>query len=126
MLLSLTRDTEGHSGFVHVRTRDLLYLECDTASGGVSFHTREERFFGMGTMKYYQSALAAHGLLFTKADRNILLNMEKVALIDRKDGFVYFEPAIDKNAKRCMVAISKTRQFINEVLQINPAVIINS
>jgi len=125
MLLSLTRDTEGKSGFVHVRTRDLLYLECDTAAGGVSFHTRDEQFFGMGTMKYYQTALASHGLHFTKADRNIFLNMEKVVWIDRKDGFVYFEREIRQDSKRCMVAISKTRQFINEVLQINPAVIVH-
>ena len=125
MILSLTRDIEGHSGFVHVRTRDLLYLECETAASGVNFHTQDEQFFGKGTMKYYQNALASHGLHFTKADRNIFLNMEKVVHIDRKDGFVYFERDFGKDSKRCMIAISKTRQFINEVIRINPDVIVN-
>jgi len=124
MHLSLTRDRDGKSGFVHVQASDLLYLEYDSMESRIHFHTLNEVFYAMGTLKYFQEALNNSGYEFEKVDRNYVVNTVKVVSVDRSNGYLYFEHPYTKHSKRCTVALSNLRPILSNIMKLNPSLIV--
>ncbi|WP_270172130.1 LytTR family DNA-binding domain-containing protein [Paenibacillus sp. SYP-B4298] len=122
MLLSLTRDIDGHSGFFQISPHDILYFSHD--DGHVVFHLQHEEYLAMGSLKYFCAALNASGFRFQKVDRNTVVNMDKVMLVNQKRGMLYFEHVIEAKSKNCPVAFMNYKQIIKQIKLINPELII--
>ncbi|PZD93149.1 hypothetical protein DNH61_24175 [Paenibacillus sambharensis] len=120
MLLSLTHDIDGKSGFVHVEADDLLYISFDSMTNRVSFHTSDHEYFAMGTLKYFIETFLHSGYVFEKVDRNNAVNMQKVTLVDEKMGLVYFDTMPGRRAKKCTVAVSNFKNILLKLKSSNP------
>ncbi|WP_028560270.1 LytTR family transcriptional regulator DNA-binding domain-containing protein [Paenibacillus pinihumi] len=123
MLLSLTKDVEGKSGFFQVKPEDVLYLSHE--DGRVVFHLKYEDYTAFGSLKYFYAALNASGYRYEKVDRNTVVNMDNVVLIDQERGMLYFDEHISTYSKGCTIALTNYRSIVKQIKDINPSLIIN-
>ncbi|MBJ6362455.1 LytTR family transcriptional regulator DNA-binding domain-containing protein [Paenibacillus sp. MAHUQ-46] len=123
MFLSLTKDVEGKSGFYQIKPDDVLYLSHE--DGRVLFHLKNEEYTALGSLKYFYAALNASGYRYEKVDRNTVVNMDNVVLIDQNRGMLYFDEKISPYSKSCTIALTNYRSIVKQIMAINPSLIIN-
>ncbi|RUS44594.1 LytTR family DNA-binding domain-containing protein [Cohnella sp. AR92] len=103
MKLFVTRDRDvGKIEVSNLPIEDVLFLQHDKKY--VSVHTMEQEFFVPGSLSHYEEALQAAGYDFRMVDRNILVNVPKIKLLDTIFSKAYFESEISDKSKSITLA----------------------
>ncbi|MFC5528446.1 hypothetical protein [Cohnella yongneupensis] len=124
LLLSVTRDEEGKTGSINIRTDDALFLEFDQIQKRVYAHTLLERFFIAGSLTYWQTSLKAAGYEFETVDRNIVVHVPKIKRLDSVFAFAYFDYEINKSSKRITLAQKHIKKVIADATEHNRRIIV--
>jgi DNA-binding LytR/AlgR family response regulator len=100
LLLSVTKDFDGKTGIINIPVEDVLFLEYDFLEKRVWAHTSGEQYYIPGTLIYWAEALRTGGYDFKKVDRNVVVQVPKITILDRMLKCAYFESTIRKDSKR--------------------------
>jgi|HigsolmetaGSP12D_1036236.scaffolds.fasta_scaffold00095_18 DNA-binding LytR/AlgR family response regulator len=106
MRLSVSRDIDGKTGIVNLSVTDVLFLEYDLTTKKVWVHTLRDRYYIPGTLSFWAEALRAGGYDFRKVDRNIVVQVPKIKVMDRTFKYAYFEDPVREKSKR--ITLSQT------------------
>lgn len=113
MKLFVTRNRDlGKIEVVNLPIEDLLFLQHDRKY--VSVHTMDEEFIVPGSLSYYENALRAAGYDFRQVDRNIVVHVPKIKLLDTIFSKAYFESEISEKSKSVTLAQVHLRALISE------------
>jgi len=122
MMLTVTRDASGESGFCSLEIDSIIYLEGISEKKLVILHTLHEKFYSMGTLKYWEVALNSSGYNFGLVHRDLSVNLKNVQLMDKTRKNIYFESEVKKNSKMCPVASHRFNEFLSIVSILNPKI----
>jgi len=123
MKLFVTRDQElGKIEVDNLPVEDLLYLQHDRKY--VSVHTINREFYVPGNLSYYEHALRSAGYDFRQVDRNIVVQVPKIRLLDTIYSKAYFEPEISENSKCVTLAQVHLRALKSELKDVHNMVFV--
>ncbi|WP_138756548.1 LytTR family transcriptional regulator DNA-binding domain-containing protein [Paenibacillus sinopodophylli] len=123
-MLTVTRDADGKSGLFNIACKKIFYIESDSEKKRVIVHTHNEEYYMMGTLKYWSVVLNASGYKFLSADRNILVNIGSIKVLNRMTKEVLFEIELMKRTKKCVIAFYKYEKYERFIIDINPDIVI--
>jgi DNA-binding LytR/AlgR family response regulator len=79
------------SGIVSVDLNVVDYLACESEKKRIVIYAGEEIYYTMGTIKYWETAIANTGeYRFIKVDRNTLVNIVNIKILDSRYRVAYF------------------------------------
>jgi DNA-binding LytR/AlgR family response regulator len=122
--LTVTRDADGESGIYNIACDIVNYMEGESDKKRVIVHTPYEFYYMMGTLKYWSVVLNASGYKFMDVDRNVLVNVENIILLNRTTKEAFFDNEILKNSMRCGIAFHKYSKYEKIILSFNPRITI--
>ncbi|MGO4375413.1 LytTR family transcriptional regulator DNA-binding domain-containing protein [Paenibacillus sp. MCAF20] len=120
--LTVTRDPEGESGIYNLAVDAADFMECESDKKRILVHTELEVFYMFGTLKYWQKLLNNSGYRFADVDRNLLVNVANVTLLDSDKKEAYFNSEQKKISKKCGIAWHKYSQHEALIRSFNPHV----
>lgn len=119
-VLAVTRDPDGLSGIVSISLSQVDYLICESEKKRIVVYAGEETYYMMGTIKYWETAIANSGeYRFVKVDRNTLVNIVNIQILDSKVRKAYFRQ--DKKFG-CDFAHHKFHEYEQLIKQLNKKV----
>ncbi|GGF72587.1 hypothetical protein GCM10010912_17200 [Paenibacillus albidus] len=110
--ISVTRKINGE-GLGPLEINHILFLEYDRAINRILVHTKTEIFYTVGTLVYWVEMLNNNGYNFARADRNGVINLSKVEVMDQRFYRGYFEAGM--NGKFCPFAKEKFNLLVKEL-----------
>ena len=118
MELFVTRDLDvGKVEVENLPIEDLLFLQYDLKF--VSVHTMDQQYVVPGNLSYYENALRTAGYDFRQVDRNIVVHVPKIRLLDTVHSKAYFESEIRQNSKSITLAQAHLRALKSEFKKIH-------
>lgn len=100
-ILSVTKDIEGASGLYQLSVLKIAYMEYDKTINRVVVHTPEKIYYTMGTLKFFQKALAENGHRFMWVDRTFVVNIDCIKVMDTTRHIAYFDSNPNIHSKKC-------------------------
>ncbi|URN94536.1 MAG: LytTR family transcriptional regulator DNA-binding domain-containing protein [Candidatus Pristimantibacillus lignocellulolyticus] len=89
--LTVTKDPDGQSGILSIPLRSVDYLLCESEKKRMLVYVGDVIYYMMGTVKYWETAIANTGdYRFVKVDRNTLVNIVNIQILDTKYRKAYF------------------------------------
>lgn len=123
MDLFVTRGMDvGKLEVANLPIQEILFLQHDQKF--ISVHTMDREFHVPGNLSYYEYALCTAGYDFRQVDRNIVVHVPKIMLLDTVFSKAYFEPEIRKNAKSVTLAQVHLRVLKSELTRTTDIVIV--
>ncbi|MGM0882569.1 MAG: LytTR family transcriptional regulator DNA-binding domain-containing protein [Bacillota bacterium] len=123
-MLTVTRDASGKSGFCTLAVDHIIFMEGISEKKLVIFHTLDEIYYSMGTLKYWEVALNNSGFKFELVHRDLCVNLNNVQLLDKARKNIYFEREVKKTSKKCPIATQRFNDFLSLVIIHNPQIVI--
>lgn len=117
-VLSVTRDVDGTAGLVQLPISDIAYMAYIKKINRVTVHTVDHEFYLMGTLVFWQNAIAANGYRFISVDRTNVVNIDRIKYLDKIKHNAYFESEPSKTSKRCTMTSIRFDQ-ISDLIQMN-------
>ncbi len=124
MMLTVTKDVSGESGLCNLEVDKIIYLEAISEKKIVVVHTLEDKFYTMGTLKYWELALNHSGYNFGLVHRDLSVNLQNVQVMDKRRKNIYFEQQVRKNSKMCPIASHRFNELLSLVSVLNPQIAI--
>ena len=124
-MLTVTKDPDGENGLINIPISTICFLQYASHVSRVVVHTENEEYYLPGTLRYWIAVLNASGFCFYHAERNALINVEKVISIDRNFAYIYFNGEAQKRCPVAFYQIDKTAQnlsVLNSSINIIPAI----
>lgn len=121
-MLTVTKDASGESGLCTLVIDRIIFMEGVSEKNLVVFHTLDEVYYTMGTLKYYEVALNSSGYNFGPVHRGLSVNLKNVLLLDRRRKNIYFENEVKKTSKKCPIASHRFNEFLSLVTMHNPQI----
>lgn len=103
-MISVNRDVKGNSGVVPIAISEITYLEFEKSINRIIVHTRSDRFYTVGTLKYWANTLECSGYDFVLADRNTLIHVSNIFQIDRTFHIAYFGDNLKGEEQKCFLS----------------------
>lgn len=105
--LSVTKDSDGHSGLIQLKIDDITFLGSDCKSGKVLIHTVEnETLYTVGSLKYWTHVLNHSGYRFFIADRNNSVHIDKIVEMNDLLKVASFDRIKTSDSKQCTMSKS--------------------
>ncbi|MCC3377161.1 hypothetical protein [Cohnella sp. REN36] len=119
MRVAVAQDPEGKTGLIELQAEQLWYIETNKKiKDMVVVHmSQNECYYAPGTLKFWETALKASGLLFEKVDRTNVLHLPLVKYMDEYYN-TYFEDSRTKDSKYCTVSVANAK-FVRDYLNKN-------
>lgn len=118
--LTVTKDPDGLSGIFSISLSEVDYLLCESEKKRVLVFVGDTTYYMMGTIKYWENAIENSGdYRFVKVDRNTLVNIVNIQVLDSKYKKAYF--GSDKKFS-CEFAHHKFNDYVQMVQQLNSKV----
>ncbi|GGD64388.1 LytTR family transcriptional regulator DNA-binding domain-containing protein [Paenibacillus nasutitermitis] len=99
--LSVSLDIDGKKGLQLININDMIYFEYDGIINRIMIHTLKEKFYTMGTLKYFVELLNNSGFNFKVVDRNNVVNIDNIVYLDGSTKKAYFEYPVVSGSKGC-------------------------
>jgi len=123
--LSVTEDPKGKSGLINVDISDVCYIQFDGFKRILEVHTIDKKYYMPGSLTFWIESLGnSKDVFFRSVDRNSLLNMERIARLDRITKVAYFDTEITGNSKYCPIAWHKFEQISELIKGSNPSIVL--
>lgn len=122
--ITVTRDPAGESGLWPLAVDIINYMESESEKKRIIVHTPSEVFYTMGTLVYWMTALNNSGYKFEKVDRNFMVNINNITLLNRSTQSAYFESEIRKNSQKIGISYHRYKEYEALIKLFNPRVII--
>lgn len=100
--LTVTKDQHG-AGIQQIPVEDILYMQFDNRLL-ISVQTEAAQYFTVGNLRFWEAAFEKAGLNFLRLDRGVLVNLDKVQMVDSTYKIAYF--GTHTNSKRCTMSTS--------------------
>ncbi|MGF7050771.1 DNA-binding LytR/AlgR family response regulator [Paenibacillus sp. DS2015] len=118
--LTVTKDIDGNTGLTTLKIDDILFFEYDGRTDRIIVQLKDETYYTVGTLRYWNKVLNNSGYKFKLVDRNNMVNMNKIKMLDKIFKVAYFETDISSRSKRCTVSSSNYKELEKELGMINP------
>jgi len=109
--LSVSLDIDGKKGLQLISINDMIYFEYDGIINRIMIHTLKEKFYTMGTLKYFVELLNNSGYNFKVVDRNNVVNLDNIVYLDESTKKAFFEFPVVSGSKGCTFS----RKLFDEV-----------
>lgn len=100
-ILSVTKDVDGAEGLIQLPINQIAYMEFLRSKNRVLVHTAKNEYYLMGTLQYWQRAIAAVGHRFVWVDRTYVVNIDRIRVMDSIRHIAFFEDSPSKSSKNC-------------------------
>lgn len=100
-ILSVAKDIEGVSGLYQLPVTEIAYMEYQKTINRVVVHTPGKKYYTMGTLLFWQKALAANGHRFMWVDRTNVVNIDCIKVMDTIRHIAYFDTIPSNGSKKC-------------------------
>lgn len=107
----VSRDKDGETGFFMLDSKDIIKFSSEGSNYLV--HTRDEVFYILNTLDKIESAFAAVGLPYARADRGELIDLSTVEKIEDK-----YEKAVFEGGKSATISRTKFKAIKEKFLSL--------
>lgn len=102
--LTVTKGRSGE-GIMQIPVDNILFMQFDNRLF-ISVHTKNEEYFAVGNLQFWESAFEKAGLNFMRLDRGVLANLDKIEALNSSYKIAYFDSDITKLTKHCTISSS--------------------
>ncbi|MFP4975977.1 LytTR family transcriptional regulator DNA-binding domain-containing protein [Paenibacillus sp. CN-4] len=114
--LTVTRDPNGLTETLPIPIPDIMFMEYDPSTGKIAVHAIEdsmdEVYYMSGTLRYWVETLNGSGFNFVKGDRTVVVNVDKVRMVNPLFKTAYFDSGSHFG---CMLSNSGYKEMMSRI-----------
>lgn len=123
MLLSVTANTDGTSGYTDLPVKLVNWIDFDSMSKRLVIHSHKGTFYMQGTLLYCKNALKNSGYNFIYATRSSIFNADNVVSVNSLFKEAHFVNTLDGKKAKCEISHNRFDNAINKLGMYNQNIV---